>query len=193
MILSRTKNVFRCLQIEILSRNHLWHHEEGIINMKTFLSWKFYRPNWETIHASTENSENTFGWEPYAKNDDSCISQTRPQLKWMSCPGNSLADNRAAGVGYLPKFQGFLEYNIMIFLLFNCENTTTHNNNLVVTLSSCRTLQNVIQTQMCATCQLNKLSTPFPAAGGIILQLKYIQAYSLLQYYYKIMKMTIII
>ena len=34
-----------------------------------------------------------------------------------------------------------------------------------MTLSSRLTLQNVIQTQKCKPCQLNKLSTPFPAGG----------------------------
>ena len=34
-----------------------------------------------------------------------------------------------------------------------------------MTLSLCLTLQNVVQTQKCEPCQLNKRSTPFPAGG----------------------------
>ena len=34
-----------------------------------------------------------------------------------------------------------------------------------MTLSPCRTVHNVIQTQKCESCQLNKLFLPFPAGG----------------------------
>ena len=52
-----------------------------------------------------------------------------------------------------------------IIIEYPCNNNNDNNNLVWWNCHHVPTLQNVIQTQECEPCQLNKLSTPFPAEG----------------------------
>ena len=74
----------------------------------------------------------------------------------------------------LNNFEYNLLYSLFLSLSQSVQNSCFNNNNYfnkknnngLTILSSCRTLQNVIQTQKCDPCQLNKLvSTRFPCMG----------------------------